>query len=84
MTTVTVRFVPCERSQRDLQVSLDRALTAVTRNANVEPVFPGETNPRWKGNFVVRFSGPDREILAAIRAVPGVEEAFRAPSRQAL
>lgn len=82
MITVTVRFVPCERSQREMQGSLDAALNSVARNAYVEPVFPGETSPRWKGNFVVKFSGPDREVLAALRAVPGVVEAYRAPSRQ--
>lgn len=86
---VTVKFGPTERSQAELRVMLGRALSALenkglTSGAQVEPVFPGDSDMRWKGAFVVRFCGPVVQVVQALKSVPGIQTAYAASQRRAV
>jgi hypothetical protein len=84
MKTVTVRFDPSTRSQRELQASLGRVLRGIDNVATVEPVFPGDNSPDWKGNFVVKFAASDTAVLQALRTVPGVRVAYTPAARRSM
>ena len=89
MDEVTVRFGPTEDSQAELRAVLGRALhklesRGVATGAQVEPVFPGDSDVRWKGAFVVRFCGPVVQVVQALKSVPGIQTAYAASQRRAV
>lgn len=86
MTTVTVRCAPSERSQRELQTWLEEWLKRklISNGWSVEPVFPGVSDSRFRGDFLVRLSGRDDSVIEALLAVPEIQSAYSAPKRGAL
>ena len=82
-TTVTVRFKPTRRTQRMLFDAIGQAMQDKGLGVSVEPVFPDDTDERWKGAFLVKFSGPYpyQEVVTALLAIPGVQSAHLAPAR---
>ena len=86
MDTVTVSFSPNACTQAELREELGRAVgvlikEGVAQEARVEPIFPGDLDARWKGAFLVRFIGQARQVVEALRAIPGIESAYVAPGR---
>jgi len=86
MAEVAVQFADSDKPQsllsgKLLQALDTLALTGEARNARVEPVYPGETDPHFKGMFVVTFSGVPVRVVQKLRSVPGVVEAFEPPAR---
>ena len=84
---VTVRFGPTDHSQAELREELGRAVDVlvdegVASDARVEPVFPGDSDDRWKGAFVVQFYGPAMRVAEALMALPGIQSAYPASPRR--
>lgn len=86
MNKVTVRFAPTAISQGELMDELAHAMRRLERegvleDGHVEPVFPGDQTPRFKGDFVVTFCGAVERVTRALKAMPGVRMAYVPPSR---
>jgi allophanate hydrolase subunit 1 len=89
MTTVTVRFEPSKLSQTELLNRLGQVVDTlkaqgVVSKAEVEAVFPGEENEKYKGTFTVSFVGTVGRVAAALNKLSGVRDAYVAPQRAAV
>jgi hypothetical protein len=83
MTTITVKFVPSERSQSELQTWLETRLRVLRfKDWSVEPVFPGEVESKHRGDFVVRLPGNEESVIESLRAAPEIQSAYSAPQRE--
>ena len=89
MNSVTVRFGPSSTSQNELLQELVRATRSlekegVLEDAKVEAVWPGDETAECKGAFVVRFySSTPSKVADVLNGLPGVRNAYVAPSRSA-
>ena len=83
MTTITVRFVPSERSQSELQAWLEARLSVLrSKDWSVEPVFPGEAESKYRGDFVVRLPGNEDTVIESLQSAPEIQSAYSAPKRE--
>lgn len=88
METLTVRFEPSASPQSELLRVLGRVVDALSTQgiiskAEVEAVFPGDEDSKYKGTFTVSFVGKAAPVKAAVSQLSGVSDAYIAPRRAA-
>lgn len=87
MTTLTVLLDDSDRPQPELQAALGKMILTLqkqglAKKAVIEPVFPGDKSSEWKSTFVVRVTDRGEKVASLLSAMPGVQQAFVAPSRR--
>lgn len=85
MSSVTVQLRPSDLSQDALSQTLRELLSVFEKEglvADVQPVFPGEQDPRLRSAFVVTVSTQGARVAALLNQRPEVERAFIAPPRR--
>lgn len=88
--TLCIRFVASDdRPQSDLKDALDEELNilfreGLLRNIRLEPIFPCDETPQWKGVFVLCFVGDHNLIAQILRMMVGVRSVSLIPERKVL
>jgi hypothetical protein len=88
LATVAVKFQPAGEQSAWL-AALESEVTrlesvGVIHHAQVEPVFPGQSDPRFASLFVVKFHGSAADVAAELRRLKGVKDARPSAPRRAL
>lgn len=85
MSSVTVQLRASGLSQDALWRKLRELLRNLSNDGvatDVQPVFPGEQDPRKRSAFVVTVSNQGERVAAMLNQQPDVERAYVAPSRR--